>query len=45
LIETISRWFSKPGQPWTPVLLDNDRLDLAVARGAAGGAVSFMPAP
>jgi molecular chaperone DnaK (HSP70) len=36
LIESLSRWFSKPGQPaWRPMVLENDRLDLAVARGAA----------
>ena len=47
LIESLSRWFSKrPGGPalaqaslshptWNPIVLDNDRLDLAVARGAA----------
>jgi molecular chaperone DnaK (HSP70) len=36
LIESLSRWFSKPGKPaWRPLVLENDRLDLAVARGAA----------
>lgn len=36
LTETIGHWFTKSSsQPWQPRLLDNDRLDLAVARGAA----------
>lgn len=36
LIELISNWYRTPQQPdWTPYILDNDRLDLAVARGAA----------
>ncbi|MFN9721562.1 MAG: Hsp70 family protein [Planctomycetota bacterium] len=35
LIESLEQWFqpSRPG--WTPTVLRNDRLDLAVARGAA----------
>jgi hypothetical protein len=47
LLEVIESWFSKPMEKhclqassgtqvsWQPVILDNDRLDLAVARGAA----------
>ncbi|HYE21631.1 MAG TPA: Hsp70 family protein [Tepidisphaeraceae bacterium] len=36
LIATIGDWFSAdPAHPWRPTLLENDRLDLAVARGAA----------
>jgi molecular chaperone DnaK (HSP70) len=35
LLEVIGQWFSQPGSSWSPQLLDNDRLDLAVARGAA----------
>lgn len=35
-IERISGWFRSDDDPtWSPVILDNDRLDLAVARGAA----------
>jgi hypothetical protein len=34
LLEVIESWFSA-ASPWRPVILDNDRLDLAVARGAA----------
>jgi molecular chaperone DnaK (HSP70) len=34
LIEVLSKWFSGT-EHWTPEVLDNDRLDLAVARGAA----------
>ncbi len=35
LIESLEQWF-QPQQPgWTPTVLRNDRLDLAVARGAA----------
>ncbi len=34
LLEVIQSWFSI-ASPWQPVVLDNDRLDLAVARGAA----------
>jgi hypothetical protein len=34
LLEVIRSWFSTTS-PWQPVVLDNDRLDLAVARGAA----------
>lgn len=35
LLEVLSSWFSSPGNAWSPVVLENDRLDLAVARGAA----------
>ncbi|MCE9525181.1 MAG: Hsp70 family protein, partial [Planctomycetales bacterium] len=35
LIDCLSEWFGKPDAPWQPQVLDNDRLDLAVARGAA----------
>jgi molecular chaperone DnaK (HSP70) len=34
LIEVLSTWFSG-ATPWRPQILENDRLDLAVARGAA----------
>ena len=35
-IGRIAGWFQTEAEPdWSPVLLDNDRLDLAVARGAA----------
>lgn len=35
LIEALSGWFSTPERPWRPQVLENERLDLAVARGAA----------
>jgi molecular chaperone DnaK (HSP70) len=36
LLAVISQWFRSPSQPdWQPELLANDRLDLAVAHGAA----------
>jgi len=36
LIELLTEWFQVPAAPpWSPHVLDNDRLDLAVARGAA----------
>jgi molecular chaperone DnaK (HSP70) len=35
LIGSLSNWFSTNESPWQPNVLDNDRLDLAVARGAA----------
>ncbi|MCR9295968.1 MAG: Hsp70 family protein, partial [bacterium] len=36
LLEVLGSWFSKPAEaPFQPIALDNDRLDLAVARGAA----------
>lgn len=34
LLEVLSSWFSNPAQ-WRPKVLANDRLDLAVSRGAA----------
>jgi hypothetical protein len=34
-LEVLSGWFSSPDRNWSPLVLDNDRLDLAVARGAA----------
>jgi hypothetical protein len=36
LLEVIQSWFRGPGhKDWSPRVLDNDRLELAVARGAA----------
>lgn len=37
MIETIAAWFNPPGASaaWSPIVLENPRLDLAVARGAA----------
>lgn len=35
LIDTLATWFSKDTKRWSPTVLENDRLDLAVARGAA----------
>ena len=36
VIDALQRWFQPSQRPaWSPVILDNDRLDLAVARGAA----------
>ena len=35
LLESIASWFSPPDGSWVPVVLDNPRLDLAVAQGAA----------
>jgi molecular chaperone DnaK (HSP70) len=36
LIALLQRWFRTPATPdWSPLVLDHDRLDLAVARGAA----------
>jgi molecular chaperone DnaK (HSP70) len=36
VIESLERWFRTAGEPnWSPVVLENERLDLAVARGAA----------
>ena len=37
LIEVLEKWFRRPGRDanWTPLVLENERLDLAVARGAA----------
>ena len=36
VVESLERWFRSETDPhWTPVVLENERLDLAVARGAA----------
>lgn len=35
LIGVLSGWFQKNDPDWKPILLENDHLDLAVARGAA----------
>ncbi len=36
VIDRISNWFRTVAEPdWSPLVLENDRLDLAVARGAA----------
>ena len=35
MLETISAWFSSDGEQWAPTVLDCQRLDLAVAQGAA----------
>ena len=35
LIDCLCEWFRTAEAPWQPRVLDNDRLDLAVARGAA----------
>lgn len=35
LLEVLSKWFSTPRKKWSPKVLPNVRLDLAVARGAA----------
>jgi len=35
LLEVIARWFSKQGESWQPIAIENPRLDLAVAEGAA----------
>jgi len=35
LIESLENWFRAGDSKWSPVVLRNDRLDLAVARGAA----------
>lgn len=36
LQEVLASWFRTPHEPqWSPLVLDNERLDLAVARGAA----------
>jgi molecular chaperone DnaK (HSP70) len=35
IVDTVTGWFSTATQPWQPVVLENDRLELAVARGAA----------
>ena len=36
LLEVLRSWFPGPGgQPWSPLILENERRDLAVAQGAA----------
>lgn len=35
VLEVLTGWFRHNDPAWQPVVLDNDRLDLAVARGAA----------
>jgi molecular chaperone DnaK (HSP70) len=35
LVSVLSSWFSTPDRAWMPLVLDNPRLDLAVAQGAA----------
>lgn len=35
LLEVVASWFSSPKDSWCPLVLDNPRLDLAVAQGAA----------
>ncbi|HTN75106.1 MAG TPA: molecular chaperone DnaK, partial [Pirellulaceae bacterium] len=35
MIATLEQWFGTTNEPWSPTVLDNERLDLAVARGAA----------
>ncbi len=35
LIRALEQWFRVDNPNWTPIVLDNERLDLAVARGAA----------
>ncbi|MBC7853569.1 MAG: Hsp70 family protein, partial [Pirellulaceae bacterium] len=36
LLEVLTSWFNEPNKnAWQPIVLENDRLDLAVARGAA----------
>jgi hypothetical protein len=35
LLEVLSSWFSSGAKGWRPEVLENERLDLAVARGAA----------
>lgn len=36
MTESIEKWFRTESDPaWSPIVLENDRLDLAVARGAA----------
>ena len=37
MLEVLRSWFGSapPARPGEPIVLDNDRLDLAVARGAA----------
>ncbi len=35
LLETLAAWFPQDDASWSPIVLDNHRLDLAVSRGAA----------
>lgn len=35
IVEVVKSWFSTDDKPWQPIVLENDRLELAVARGAA----------
>ncbi|WP_166826323.1 Hsp70 family protein [Thalassoroseus pseudoceratinae] len=35
LIDQVTNWFSTDDADWSPIVLQNDRLDLAVAHGAA----------
>ena len=35
LIGALEKWFRSGSSTWTPIVLENERLDLAVARGAA----------
>jgi len=35
LLDVLTGWFRPEDPKWQPIVLDNDRLDLAVARGAA----------
>jgi molecular chaperone DnaK (HSP70) len=35
LIDVLKKWFSQNDPSWSPVILQNNRMDLAVARGAA----------
>lgn len=35
IVDIVTDWFSTPEKPWQPIVLENDRLELAVARGAA----------
>ena len=35
LLDVLTSWFRAEDPKWHPIVLDNDRLDLAVARGAA----------
>lgn len=34
LVQVMHTWYDRPGQPWSPLLLTNPSLDLAVAWGA-----------
>jgi molecular chaperone DnaK (HSP70) len=35
IVEVLSQWFSSPQETWSPEVLEHDRLDIAVAQGAA----------